>query len=135
MGGKTRNIAIQLVLQQCCKTSCTSFGSPFFRTFTFGCHELNSLWINPGCKKLVILTGKDVHTIDREYSVGKLKERRKEKVHRVLTLRLINSILENGNRFRINEQKLNIRMPCIYFLDPICAFDPHCQMSININAR
>ena len=23
MGGKTRNIAIQLVLQQCCKTSCT----------------------------------------------------------------------------------------------------------------
>ena len=25
MGGKTRNIAIQLVLQQCCKTSCTFF--------------------------------------------------------------------------------------------------------------
>ena len=23
VGGKTRNIAIQLVLQQCCKTSCT----------------------------------------------------------------------------------------------------------------
>ena len=27
--GKTRNIAIQLVLQQCCKTSCTSFGARF----------------------------------------------------------------------------------------------------------
>ena len=25
VGGKTRNIAIQLVLQQCCKTSCTFF--------------------------------------------------------------------------------------------------------------
>ena len=29
MGGKTRNITIQLVLQQCCKTSCT-FLSPVF---------------------------------------------------------------------------------------------------------
>ena len=27
--GKTRNIAIQLVLQQCCKTSCTFFVSRF----------------------------------------------------------------------------------------------------------
>ena len=29
-GGKTRNIAVQLVLQQCCKTSCT-FLLPVFR--------------------------------------------------------------------------------------------------------
>ena len=29
MGGKTRNIAIQLVLQQCCKTSCTFFVARF----------------------------------------------------------------------------------------------------------
>ena len=27
VGGKTRNIAIQLVLQQCCKTSCMFFSS------------------------------------------------------------------------------------------------------------
>ena len=27
--GKTRNIAIQLVLQQCCKTSCTFFVARF----------------------------------------------------------------------------------------------------------
>ena len=33
MGGKTRNIAIQLVLQQCCKTSCTFCVARFFRTF------------------------------------------------------------------------------------------------------
>ena len=33
MGGKTRNIAIQLVLQQCCKTSCTFLSPvlPYFR--------------------------------------------------------------------------------------------------------
>ena len=29
MGSKTRNIAIQLVLQQCCKTSCTFFVARF----------------------------------------------------------------------------------------------------------
>ena len=29
MGGKTRNIAIQLVLQQCCRTSCTFFVARF----------------------------------------------------------------------------------------------------------
>ena len=29
MGGKTHNIAIQLVLQQCCKTSCTFFVARF----------------------------------------------------------------------------------------------------------
>ena len=29
IGGKTRNIAIQLVLQQCCKTSCTFFVARF----------------------------------------------------------------------------------------------------------
>ena len=29
MGGKTRNIAVQLVLWQCCKTSCTFFGARF----------------------------------------------------------------------------------------------------------
>ena len=29
MGGKTRNIAIQLVWQQCCKTSCTFFIARF----------------------------------------------------------------------------------------------------------
>ena len=29
VGGKTRNIAIQLVLQQCCKTSCTFFAARF----------------------------------------------------------------------------------------------------------
>ena len=34
MGGKTRNIAIQLVLQQRCKTSCTFFVARFFRTFS-----------------------------------------------------------------------------------------------------
>ena len=33
MGGKTCNIAIQLVVQQCCKTSCL-FCCPFFRTFS-----------------------------------------------------------------------------------------------------
>jgi len=32
VGGKTRNIAIQFVLQQCCKTGCTFF-CPFYRTF------------------------------------------------------------------------------------------------------
>ena len=30
VGGKTRNIAIQLDLQQCCKTSCTFFVARFF---------------------------------------------------------------------------------------------------------
>ena len=29
VGGKTRNIAFQLVLQQCCKTSCTFFVARF----------------------------------------------------------------------------------------------------------
>ena len=29
VGGKTRNIAIQLALQQCCKTSCTFFVARF----------------------------------------------------------------------------------------------------------
>ena len=29
VSGKTRNIAIQLVLQQCCKTSCTFFAARF----------------------------------------------------------------------------------------------------------
>ena len=29
VGGKTRNIAIELVLQQCCKTSCTFFVARF----------------------------------------------------------------------------------------------------------
>ena len=29
MGGKTRNIAIQLVLQLCCRTSCTLFVARF----------------------------------------------------------------------------------------------------------
>ena len=29
MGGKTRNIAFQLVLQQCCRTSCTFFVARF----------------------------------------------------------------------------------------------------------
>ena len=29
VGGKTHNIAIQLVLQQCCKTSCTFFVARF----------------------------------------------------------------------------------------------------------
>ena len=36
VGGKTCNIAIQLVLQQCCKTSCTFFFScQFFGTFNY----------------------------------------------------------------------------------------------------
>ena len=30
MGGKTRNVAIQLVVQQCCKTSCTFFVARFY---------------------------------------------------------------------------------------------------------
>ena len=34
MDGKTRNIAIQLILQQCCKTKCTFFVCPCFGTFT-----------------------------------------------------------------------------------------------------
>ena len=29
VGGKTRNIAVQLVLQQCCKTSCAFFVARF----------------------------------------------------------------------------------------------------------
>ena len=34
MGGfKKHNIAIQLVFQQCCKTSCMFFCCPFFHTF------------------------------------------------------------------------------------------------------
>ena len=34
MGGKTRNIAIHLLLQQCCKTSCTFFVVRFSVTFS-----------------------------------------------------------------------------------------------------
>ena len=34
LGGKTRNIVIQLVLPQCCKTSCTFLVTPFFGIFT-----------------------------------------------------------------------------------------------------
>ena len=30
VGGKTRNIACQLVLQQCCKTSCSFFVTRFY---------------------------------------------------------------------------------------------------------
>ena len=30
MGGNTRNIAIQLVLKQCCKTSCAFFAAHFY---------------------------------------------------------------------------------------------------------
>ena len=33
VGGKTRDIAIQLVLQQCCKTSCTFFVARFTKAF------------------------------------------------------------------------------------------------------
>ena len=39
VGGKTRNIAIQLVLQQCCKTKLLVFWCPFFRTFWACLHE------------------------------------------------------------------------------------------------
>ena len=34
VGCKTRNITIQLVLQQCCETRCTFFFCQFFRAFT-----------------------------------------------------------------------------------------------------
>ena len=33
--GKTRNIAIQLGLQQCCTTSCTLFAVPFYCSLSF----------------------------------------------------------------------------------------------------
>ena len=34
IGGKTRNITIQLGLKQCCKTSCTFFCYPFYCSFS-----------------------------------------------------------------------------------------------------
>ena len=37
MGGKTRNIAIQLGLQQCCKTSCTFFVACFTAALVLFC--------------------------------------------------------------------------------------------------
>ena len=37
MGGKTRNIAIQLGLQQCCKTSCTFFVARFTAALVLFC--------------------------------------------------------------------------------------------------
>ena len=37
VGGKTRNIAIQLVFQQCCKTSCTFFFARF--SVPLGAHQ------------------------------------------------------------------------------------------------
>ena len=37
MGGKTRNIAIQLGLQQCCKTSCTLFVARFIAALVLFC--------------------------------------------------------------------------------------------------
>ena len=37
MGGKTRNIAIQLGLQQCCKTSCTYFVARFTAALVLFC--------------------------------------------------------------------------------------------------
>ena len=37
VGGKTRNIAIQLVLKQCCKTSCTFFVARFSVRLTYTC--------------------------------------------------------------------------------------------------
>ena len=39
MGDITSNIAIQLVLQKCCKTSCMFFCCPFFRTFKYNPEE------------------------------------------------------------------------------------------------
>ena len=36
VGGTTRNIAIRLVLQQCCKTSCKLFVAPFTVPLVFG---------------------------------------------------------------------------------------------------
>ena len=43
MGGKTRNIAIQLVLQQCCKKSCTffvvRFSVPLIKSEVFSSHQ------------------------------------------------------------------------------------------------
>ena len=36
VGSKTRNFTIELVLQQCCNTSCTFFCCPFFGTFNRG---------------------------------------------------------------------------------------------------
>ena len=51
MGGKTRNITIQLGLKQCCKTSCTFFYLPVLLRFShvlysfFGVHpELCRFW-------------------------------------------------------------------------------------------
>ena len=43
VGGKKRNIAIQLVLQQCCRTSCTFFVAPrFFRIFRVEAEPVNN---------------------------------------------------------------------------------------------
>ena len=40
VGGKKRNIAIQLILQQFYKTSCTLFCRPIYRTFSYLCSAL-----------------------------------------------------------------------------------------------
>ena len=40
MGSKKRNIAIQLILQQSYKTSCTFFCRPMYRTFSYLCSAL-----------------------------------------------------------------------------------------------
>ena len=48
MVGKTRNIAIQLVLEQCYRTSCTFFGSTFFRTLTNSVTISNPLIVGGG---------------------------------------------------------------------------------------
>ena len=43
MGGKTPNIAFQLVLQQCCRTSCTFFVARCeFRTFRVEAKPVNN---------------------------------------------------------------------------------------------
>ena len=41
MGGKTCNIAIQLVLQQCCKTSCTFFVARFSVPLATLCEKID----------------------------------------------------------------------------------------------
>ena len=40
---KHTNTAIQLILKQCCKTSCTFFVPPFFRTLTLFRNILNNV--------------------------------------------------------------------------------------------
>ena len=44
MGGKTRNIAIQFVWQQCCKTSCTSSCRPFYCSFSASLIQAPRWW-------------------------------------------------------------------------------------------